>query len=229
MNRMIPSLRVWDVYSANLVDRFIVNSRYVADRVARYYHRSAEIVFPPVAVESYITQERSVKDFYLFFGQLTGYKRADIAIEACIRSGRKLVVAGSGARGRDIKRYAKSGLVSFAGRVSEEEKLRFYSQAKALLFPGIEDFGLVPVEANAAGCPVIAYRKGGVLDSVKEGVTGLFFDEQNPASLIRAMDDFEKRESPFSRREAFTDQVRQFSKEAFLERMGRIIAERKRV
>ncbi|GHV16190.1 glycosyl transferase [Spirochaetia bacterium] len=229
MNRLIPGLRLWDVTSANLVDHFIANSRYVAKRIGRYYNRNADIVFPPVEIEKYLPLERNPEDFYLFFGQLTGYKRADLAIEACIASGRRLVVAGAGAKKKDIRRYKKSALVTFSGRISDEEAGALLSKAKALLFPGIEDFGIIPVEANAAGCPVIAYRKGGVLDTVQENVTGIFFDEQTPAALIQAMDRFETMEAQFSDRKPFTRHVQQFSKAAFAGRITRVIGERKRV
>jgi glycosyltransferase involved in cell wall biosynthesis len=158
-----------------------------------------------------------------------GYKRADIAIEACVSSGRKLVVAGSGAKKRDIRHYAKSGLITFAGRLTDQQVADYYSRARALIFPGIEDLGLVPIEANAAGCPVIACREGGVLDTVKENVTGIFFDEQTPASLIQALDRFEGIEGQFRNRELFAGQVRQFSKEEFKKRVQKIIDERRRV
>jgi glycosyltransferase involved in cell wall biosynthesis len=203
MKRLVFRLRLRDSVSANLVDRFITNSHYSAKRIRRYYSRDAEVVYGPAAIEKFLPVERKPGDFYLFFGQLTGYKRADIAIDACIASGRKLVLAGAGADKRLIRSYEKTGLVSFAGRVSDEEAASLLSRARALLFPGIEDFGIIPVEANAAGCPVIAYRKGGVLDTVKENVTGIFFDEQSPRSLTEAMDAFEKREKDFSGREQY--------------------------
>jgi glycosyltransferase involved in cell wall biosynthesis len=212
-----------------LADRFITNSSYVARRIKRYYNRDAEVVYGPAPVERFLALERKPEDFYLFFGQITGYKRADIAIEACLSSGRKLAVAGSGMKKRDIKKYEKSGLVVFRGRVSDEEAAALYSRARALLFPGIEDLGLVPIEANAAGCPVIAYREGGVLDTVKENVTGIFFDEQTPESLAAAMDRFEKNETLFADREPFSAHVEQFSKTAFIERVSRITGERKRI
>jgi glycosyltransferase involved in cell wall biosynthesis len=229
MKRLIPSLRVWDVTSANLVDQFITNSHYVAQRIRRVYNREAEVVYGPASIEKFLPIDRKPEDFYLFFGQLTGYKRVDIAIDACVQSGRKLIVAGAGADKRLVRDYEKTGLVSFAGRVSDEEAASLYCRARALLFPGIEDFGLIPVEANAAGCPVIAYRKGGVLDTIKENVTGIFFDEQTPAALIQALDRFEAMEKNFSNREVFTEQVRQFSREAFKERIKSIIDERKRI
>ncbi|MCL2380177.1 MAG: glycosyltransferase [Treponema sp.] len=228
MKRLVPGLRLWDVCSANLVDLFIANSSYVAKRIKRYYNREAEIVYPPVDLCKFFSVQRNPKDFYLFFGQLTGYKRADIAIEACIASGRKLVVAGSGGKAAEKRRYEKSGLVRFAGRPSDEEARELYSSARALLFPGIEDFGIIPVEANAAGCPVIALRKGGALDTVKEGITGLFFDEQTPASLVQAMDRFESIEGRFADRAPFAAHVEQFSGQAFREKILGIVAERKR-
>jgi len=231
MKRLIPGLRLWDIASANLVDLFVANSAYVAQRIRRYYNREALIVFPPVHTENYFSVERKPKDFYLFFGQLTGYKRADIAIEACISSGRKLVVAGAGAKGAETRRYEKTDLVTFTGRISDEEVKELYASARALLFPGIEDFGIIPVEAQASGCPVIAFRGGGAVETVLENSTGIFFNEQKAASLAEALDRFEAAEAKgvFSDRSVFTDHVRQFSAETFKEKISKIIAERKRI
>jgi glycosyltransferase involved in cell wall biosynthesis len=229
MKRLIPSLRLWDVASANLVDRFVTNSHYVAKRIRRIYKREAEVVYGPAAIEQFAALERKPADYYLFFGQLAGYKRADLAIEACIKSGRKLLIAGAGAKKKESNRYKKSGLIHFAGRVSDSEAAALFTGAKALLYPGIEDLGLVPIEAQAAGCPVIAFREGGTLDPVKENVTGIFFNEQTPESLVEAMDRFEKNEHLFIERSQFTVHVQQFSKPAFIERMKMVIDERKRV
>jgi glycosyltransferase involved in cell wall biosynthesis len=231
MKRLIPGLRLWDVCSANLVDRFITNSSYSAGRIRRYYNRDAEVVFGPASTEKFLHQSRTPGDYYLLFGQITDYKRADIAFEACASLGRKLVVAGAGAAGKESRRWEKTGYITFRGRVPDEELCSLFSCARALIFPGIEDMGLVPIEANAAGCPVIAYGKGGVLDTVKDGVTGLFFDEQTPASLIKAIERFETADSQgaFKNRENFMEHVQQFSREAFKERIRRIVAERKRV
>ena len=227
MKKLIPSLRMWDITSANMVDRFVTNSNYVAKRIRRVYRREAEVVYGPVQIEKYIALERKPSDYYLFFGQITGYKRADIAIEACIRSGRKLIVAGAGVKKSIRKKIEKSGLVKFAGRVSEEEAFALFSQARALLYPGIEDLGLVPIEANAAGCPVIAYRDGGAIETVKEDITGIFFNEQTAESLISAMDHFETKEFFFANRPQFTSHVQQFSKAAFIKRIERVLEERK--
>jgi glycosyltransferase involved in cell wall biosynthesis len=227
MKKIVPALKTWDVVSSNMVDRFVTNSNYVKKRIARAYNREAEVVFPPVAIERFLDTERKPENFYLFFGQLTGYKRADLAIKACIASKRRLVVAGAGRQ--KARRYEKSGYVSFTGRVSDEELVSLLSRARALIFPGIEDFGIVPVEANAAGCPVIAFREGGAGDTVLENVTGIFFDEQTPGSLIKALDFFESIESVFLERSRFSRHVRQFSREKFKDRMLKIIEERKKI
>jgi len=231
MKRLIPGLRIWDAVSANLVDLFIANSAYVAKRIRRYYNREAVVVFPPVNIEKFLSAGRRPKDFYLFFGQLAGYKRADIAIEACIASGRKLVIAGAGAKKAEKAKYEKSGLVSFMGRVSDEEVRELYASARALLFPGIEDFGIIPVEAQASGCPVIAFRDGGALETIIENVTGIFFNEQKSASLVEALDRFEAAEAKaaFRDRDKFSNHVQQFSPEAFKEKISKIITGRKRI
>jgi len=229
MKRLIPSLRLWDISSANLVDHFAANSDYVAKRIARYYNRKAAVIYPPVDVENFLSVERGPKDSYLFFGQLAGYKRADIAVEACVRSGRKLIVAGAGAKKKDIKKNKKSGLIRYIGRITDAEARELYASARALLFPGIEDFGIIPIEAQAAGCPVIAFREGGAVETVKENVTGVFFDEQTPESLIKAMDRFEQIEVTFRERRLFNNHVQQFSKAAFIERMRGVLEERKRI
>ncbi|MDR3356596.1 MAG: glycosyltransferase [Spirochaetaceae bacterium] len=229
MKMLVPSLRVWDITSANLVDRFITNSSYTAKRIKRYYGRDADVVFGPADVERYEAVGRDVKDYYLVLGQIAENKRIDIAVDACLALGRKLVVAGGGPVKALRRRVAAGGGVTFTGRVSDGEAARLLSGARALLFPGIEDMGLVPVEAAAAGCPVIAYRKGGVLDTVKENVTGIFFDEQSAAALAAAIQHFETTESLFTDRAAFSAHVRQFSKAAFKERVWKLLAELKRI
>jgi glycosyltransferase involved in cell wall biosynthesis len=229
MKRLVPRLRLWDAVSANQVDFFIANSAYVAKRIRRCYNREAAVVYPPVDVEKFLNLERRPGDFYLFFGQLTGYKRADLAIEACIASGRHLIVAGAGKKRGKWRKYERTGLVSFKGRVSDEDIRELYASARALLFPGIEDFGIIPIEAQAAGCPVIAFREGGAVETVKENLTGIFFDEQTPESLITAMSFFEKNEEMFKDRSLFSAHAGQFSKAIFIEQIQKLIDEKKRI
>jgi glycosyltransferase involved in cell wall biosynthesis len=191
MKLLLPALRKWDIWSATQVDYFIAISEFVADRIFRVYGRKSTVIYPPVNTERFSAIERNPQDFYLFFGQLTAYKRADLAIEAFSRTGKKLVVAGAGNELGRLKTTAGKN-VEFLGRVSDEQLDELYSTCRALIFPGIEDFGMVPVEAQAAGAPVIAFRAGGALETIMENETGIFFDEQSADSLIEAVNRFEK-------------------------------------
>lgn len=194
MRLWTPYMRREDLKSADSVDTFVANSRFVADRIRRIYQREATVVYPPVDVD-FFKGVYEKKDYYLLAGQLIGYKRPDLALEACVKKGRKIVVIGNGNMRKELeRRYAANPLVTFLGRVSDEELKSTYGGAKALLFPGLEDFGIVPVEAQAAGTPVIAYGLGGALETVQDGQTGLFFAEQTVESLISAIERFETRE-----------------------------------
>jgi len=228
MKRLIPSLRLWDIMSSNLVDYFIANSSYVAKRIKRYYNRDSEIIFPPVETEKYFNNERKPKDYYLFFGQITEYKRVDIAIEACMKSKRKLVIAGSGITKKILKKFNISGLITYMGKVSDSEIVTLFSECRALIFPGIEDFGIIPVEAQSAGCPVIAFNKGGICETVLDGVTGILFKEQSALSLMEALDRFEllEKQGVFNNREFFINHVKQFSTGIFKEKIIKVIENR---
>ena len=197
-------LRREDLKSAESVDEFVANSAFVAERIKRIYGRDAAVVHPPVDVDFYGACTRNAGDYYLFAGASVKYKRLDLARAACERLGRRLVVAGGGGFSREEMRSA-------------------YAGARALLFPGIEDFGMVPVEAQAAGVPVIAFRGGGALETVKEGVTGLFFDIPSAESLCNAMEECEgRRWNPAMCRE----NARRFSTQVFFDRMQAILAAR---
>ena len=179
MNLFTPYLRKEDLKSAESVDTFVANSKFVAERIKRIYGRDSTVVHPPVDVEFFSNPNTQTPKhpntqtpYYLFAGAQVKYKRLDLAETACARMGRKLVVAKG---------------------VSDEELRALYAGAKALLFPGLEDFGIVPVEAQAAGTPVIAFGAGGALETVKDGETGLFFREQTVESLCGAIEEFESR------------------------------------
>lgn len=187
-------LRAEDLKSAESVDAFVANSRFVAARIRRIYGRDAAVVPPPVDVAFFAQGDGERKDYYLLAGQLVAYKRPDLAIAACRRLGRRLVVVGAGDRVSALRRQAAGDPnVVFDGRVSDETLRRRYAEARALLFPGVEDFGIVPVEAQAAGTPVIAFGEGGARETVVDGRTGLFFHEQTVDALCAAMEDFESR------------------------------------
>lgn len=193
MKLFTPYMRKEDLKSADSVDTFVANSNFVADRIKRIYGREATVVYPPVNVD-FFTGNYEKGDYYLLAGQLIGYKRPDLAIAACVKMGRKIVVIGNGNMRSSLeKQYAANPLVKFLGRVSDEELKATYGGARALIFPGLEDFGIVPVEAQAAGTPVIAYGKGGALETVKDGETGLYFPEQTLDELCGAIEEFEKR------------------------------------
>ena len=189
-------LRIWDVAAANRVDRYVANSSFVARRVMRCWGREADVVHPPVDLEAYRPAPAPGADApSLFLSALVPYKRADLAIEACKLLGRRLKIVGSGSEMERLKKLAGPG-VEFLGRVPDGEMRALYHSCRALLFPGVEDFGIVPLEAMACGRPVLAYGRGGALDTVKEGVSGLLFDAQTAESLAEAMRRFETEMEP---------------------------------
>jgi glycosyltransferase involved in cell wall biosynthesis len=218
---LLHYIRIWDYASAARVDHFIANSRYVASRIRKFYRRESMVINPPVDFERFqISPE--IGDYYLCLGQLVSYKRADLAIEAFNRSGRRLIVVGEGEQYEVLSRLAGPN-VEMKGKVPFAEIVRLYAQCKALIFPGIEDFGIVPLEAMASGRPVIAYGKGGVLDSVIPGKTGLFFQEQSSEALNVAIADYESKEATFDS-EIIRQHAHDFSKEIFEKRIKETIA-----
>ncbi|HLM69001.1 MAG TPA: glycosyltransferase [Longimicrobium sp.] len=176
-------LRIWDRVSSDRVDHFISNSREIAGRVRRHYRRDSEVVYPPVDTGAIRPNGLPPEDFYLVVSRLVGYKRVDLAVEAATRLGRRLVVVG---RGPEMKRLrALAGpTVELRGWAEDEEVASLYARCRGFLFPGLEDFGIAPVEAQAAGRPVVAYARGGALETVVDGVTGVFFEEQTVDSLV---------------------------------------------
>ncbi|MDM0113958.1 glycosyltransferase [Variovorax sp. J22R133] len=188
MSLTAPSLRQWDVSTSHRVDHFIAISAIVARRIEKYYRRTSHIVHPPVNLSRF-TPVAQAGDYYLCAGQITPYKRIDIAVEACTRMGKPLVVIGGGASPA-LRRLA-GPTVEFLGAVDDATMTHHFAHCKALLFPGVEDFGIVPLEVTASGRPVIAYAKGGALETVVEGSTGLFFHEQSPEAMIDAIERFE--------------------------------------
>lgn len=197
-------LRSWDITASNRPDKIVSISKEVASRVKRYYGKESRVVYPPVDVSRFsrrITNWRvrsrlakngiSWGEYYLVVGRLVPYKKVDLVIETFNRLKWQLVVAGNGSE-ESVLRKAAGNNVHFAGKVEEQDLPAYYQGAKALVLPQNEDFGLVSVEAQAAGRPVIAYRAGGALETVKENVTGMFFDEQSIESLSLALNNFKR-------------------------------------
>ena len=215
-------LRMWDVTSASRVDRFIANSQFVADRVQRYYHREADVVNPPVDLGLYrLPVPAQPRSYYLFVSQLVHYKRPDLVIDAFRGLNQKLLVVGEGEEAAQLARDLPNN-VFMLGRVSNEDLAKLYGCAKALIFPGEEDFGIVPVEAMSCGTPVIAYGRGGILDSVTEGVSGVFFDRQDAACLQAAVLRFERTYARFDA-QRISDLAQRFGAERFRREISMII------
>lgn len=190
---LITGLRVWDQTSAMRVDSFIANSPVVADRIQKYYRREAVVIPPPVEAARFpFNPETQPEDYFLILSRLIPYKRIDLAIEACNKLRLPLIIIGGG---RDLERLKQMAgpTIRFMGRLSDKEVLHYYARCRAFLFPGEEDFGITPLEAQASGRPVIAYRAGGALASIVNGVTGEFFDEQTVDSLAERLATFDER------------------------------------
>jgi glycosyltransferase involved in cell wall biosynthesis len=190
-----PRLRQWDVTTSHRVDHFIANSGYVAKRIEKFYRRAATVVHPPVEVGRFRISE-GPKDFYLCAGQITPYKKIELAVAACTEMNLPLVVIGDGASAK-LKQMA-GPTVQFLGAVSDAQMETCFSGCRALLYPGVEDFGIVPLEVMASGRPVIAFGRGGALETVVEGQTGLFFHEQTVEALKTVLTRFERESGSFS-------------------------------
>jgi glycosyltransferase involved in cell wall biosynthesis len=188
-------LRLYDVTSAARVDQFVANSHNVAARVRRYWRRDADVLHPPVAVEDFTFSPKH-EGFYLYVGELVDYKRADVIVDAFTKLGAPLVVIGSGPDEKRIRRSAGAN-ITFLGRTDFATLRDHYERCRAFVFAAEEDFGIVPVEAMACGKPVIAFGKGGALETVIEGATGMFFHEQTPAAVVEAVRAFEANASGF--------------------------------
>lgn len=192
MPLMAPRLRMWDVTSAARVDHFLANSTHVANRVTKYWRRPADVVFPPVDVAAFgPVPKDDLGDFYLWAGELAPYKRPDIAIEAFRALGKPLVMIGGPEKTRVRLAATAPKNVTFLGKIDFATLKSHMARCRALIFPGEEDFGIVPVEVMASGRPVIAYGRGGALDTVVDGETGLLFREQSVDGLVRAVEAFE--------------------------------------
>jgi glycosyltransferase involved in cell wall biosynthesis len=189
----LHKIRIWDRLSADRVDFFIANSKHIQNRIEKYYRKPSSVIYPFVDVKkmrSYGNQPRSA-DFFLAVGRLTPYKRFDLIIDAFNELGLPLKIVGTGVSLKVLSRRAKNN-IEFLGYVSDEKLKELYAQARAFVFPQVEDFGITPLEAMSAGCPVIAYKKGGALETIAENKSGIFFEEQTVDSLKAAVQKLSK-------------------------------------
>lgn len=225
-------VRLWDLATASRVDHFVANSEYVASRIRKHYRRDSSVIHPPVDVAAGYLSDR-IDDYYLIVNRLIDYKRVDVAIEACKRLGRRLRVVGDGDQYKRLRQIAGPE-TEFVGHLSNRDLHEAYAHCRALIFPGEEDFGIIPVEAQSFGRPVIAYGRGGALETVidlthdeplgPETSTGIFFAEQQPESLLEAMLTFESMESRFNPN-LIRSSAQRFDVSQFKARMGEFIGQ----
>lgn len=222
-------MRLWDLASARRVDYFVANSNFIATRIRKFYGRDSVVIHPPVDVAEG-TASAHHSDYYLAVGRLVDYKRFDLAVAACTVLGRPLVVIGDGPQRKSLERMA-GPTVKFLGRVPDQGLRDNLAQCRALLFPGEEDFGIVPVEAQSFGRPVIAYASGGAMETISgdlpgqaqvKNPTGLFFTEQTSSSLVKAILEFESKEHEFCP-EAIREHSMQFDCELFKIRIAKFV------
>jgi|HubBroStandDraft_2_1064218.scaffolds.fasta_scaffold140139_1 glycosyltransferase involved in cell wall biosynthesis len=185
----LKGLKAWDIDAARQPDQYVANSRVVAQRIRDCYGREAIVIPPPIDAGRFVLQAQQ-DDYYLVLARFVSYKRIDLAVSACNTLGRRLFVLGGGPESDKLRALA-GPTVTVLGHVSDDEATRYASECRALLFPGEEDFGMAPLELAAAGRPTIAYRAGGALETIVEGTTGIFFDQQDVSSLAEAILRFE--------------------------------------
>jgi glycosyltransferase involved in cell wall biosynthesis len=212
----------WDVSSNQRVDQFVANSKTVADRIRKFYGRESQVIYPPVDVLFYTPAETDRGGFYLVVSALVPYKRIEIAVEAFNRSGKSLVIVGTGPEFKRLKRMAHSN-IQFLGRIEAHELRELYRKAAALIQPGEEDFGINVVEALACHCPVVALARGGALETVREQESGIFFNELSVSSLQAAVD---KSESMSFNKSLMRETALRFSPARFKDEFQRLIPEK---
>lgn len=219
---IVKYLQRWDKVSAQRPDHLIAISNEVRERIKKFYGRESLVIHSPVEFDKFVQINPPEKgDSYLYVSRLVPYKKADLAIEAFNELGKALIVVGNGSEKRKLKRMAKKN-ITFIDQLTDGELADYYKKAKGFIFPQIEDFGIVSLEAQAAGTPVIAFRGGGALDTVVEGRTGIFFDKQDKKSLIKAVSDFEK--MSFDHKDLL-ENARKFSKQNFQKKFSAFVSE----
>lgn len=220
IRQLVHKVRQWDRAAADRPDKYIANSKHVARRIKKYYQIDADVLYPPVDVERFYPYEAS-GDYFLIVSTLTPYKKIDLAVSAFNKMGKRLVIIGGGKHQKYLESIA-GPTVEVLGRKSDAEVKRYMQECKAFIFPSEEDFGITPVEAMAAGKPVIAYKKGGVMETVIDGITGVFFRDQNVRGMESAIAQFYEIEHEFEP-SIIRKRAEEFSREKFLNDLKKTI------
>jgi len=187
---LVYPLRLWDKFISAKVNKIIANSSIVQKRIERCYGREATIIYPPVNISRFQISKAANEDYFLVLSRLVSYKRIDLAVEACTRMGKTLIVIGDGPDRKRLESLAGPN-VTFMGRLPDAEVVHYMQHCQSLIFPGIEDFGITPLEINACGRPVVAFQGGGALDTIIPELNGVFFKQQTVESLVQALESIE--------------------------------------
>jgi glycosyltransferase involved in cell wall biosynthesis len=219
--KVVDKMRYWDYAAAHRPDVLVANSVTVQERIKKYYDLSSTVINPPVEIDRFGRGTTTDGDYYLVVSRLIPYKRVDLAVQACSELGKKLVVVGGGSETKRLKSLAGPN-VEFKGALTDKETTKLYQAAKAFIFTAFEDFGITPVEAMAAGKPVIGYGKGGAAETVVHEKTGILFNDQSVASLKRAINKFETMSFSSTR---ISQHAQQYSITTFKEKLQKVVDE----
>lgn len=219
LKKILPKLKEWDFKKAQKVDYFIANSQYIAGKIQKHYHKEARVIYPSVKIDDFKIADK-VGDYYLIVSRLRPYKKVDLAIKAFNELKLPLKIIGNGSEYKKLKKMASHN-IEFLGDLPDKERNHYLAHCKAFVYPQVEDFGISALEAMASGRPIIAYAKGGVLETVIDGKSGVFFHDQNWASLAYAILRFQ--DMSFDP-EAIRDHVRKFDQQNFVNSIKEFIA-----
>jgi glycosyltransferase involved in cell wall biosynthesis len=223
----LKKLKKWDLNSNDSVDYFIAISEVVKSRIKKYYNRNSDVIYPPIEISKFLDLEEKKGDYFLIVSRLNPYKNLDIVIDMFKKNpDLKLKIVGDGSNRKSLeKRAADNENIEFLGKLSETDLIKTYAGCRAYIFSGEEDFGISPLEAQAAGKPVIAYAAGGALETIKDGETGVFFYKSTPDSLDEAVKKFLIIEDSFDIKKIKNNAAR-FSKDIFKENISKFILEK---
>ncbi|MBD3361159.1 glycosyltransferase [Candidatus Peregrinibacteria bacterium] len=221
--KRMHKLRMWDRVSADRVDYFIANSNTTKRRIAKYYNRQSTIIHPMLNSSKYKISDKT-KGYFLAVGRLVPFKKFDLIIETFNKIGLPLKIAGSGIAEEELKKLAKEN-IEFLGFVPDKKLRKLYSECEAVIFPQVEDFGIIPLEAMASGRPVVALKKGGALDTVIDGETGIFFEKQTPAYLKGAIERYQKEKKKFNP-EKIKNYIKEFDEKEFKKKFMNYLQEK---